>query len=343
MKRMKRIFVVALLIYCSSIKIFSQIYIRNLSNNEGVPYARILNSNGMLIGVTDINGYIPKLEFRDKSPLTIQHLSYIEKKVRQQDFNQDIFLEEKKIDLNECIVTAKRPDYLRLRTYYRSIQHNDSIVKYYEDGVIDFYIKVKNRKVVERHILAFREFQNETLLSKEKKRVNMVVDKYTYTPYLKNRSLIQDLSKNKYDLDINTGKISKDDIEVAIESIDNFRKIRSVSYDALAERGGEKVTSLFGFKTILSKHLLTENYVLNDDKSYLNLLNSMRYRLLYYKHKKDPYLQRVELNDELYVLSKVYVSKNKMKQELRDSTNIIKIQEVEDYLAIKRASEIIKK
>ena len=39
--------------------------------------------------------------------------------------------------LQDVNITGTRPHYVRLKGYYRSYQTNDSIMKYYNDGIVE--------------------------------------------------------------------------------------------------------------------------------------------------------------------------------------------------------------
>ena len=51
------------------------------------------------------------------------------------------------IKLQDVTISSQRPKFVRLKGYYRSYQHNDSVLKYYVDGIVEYYINLKNEKV----------------------------------------------------------------------------------------------------------------------------------------------------------------------------------------------------
>ncbi len=319
---MKRISLLISLMLLNSVLLLAQSHLRDSKTKEPIPYARILNHQGMLIAVSDIEGRIPKLKLT-KDSVSIEHIAYISKKLSVQELNEDVFLEEKSIPLNECLVTAKKVDYLRLRTYYRSLQLNDSITKYACEGIMDFYIKLSNHKV-KRVLRAESIYQNKELIAKDKQRTNMVSDRYTAQPYLEKHTLLELCQeKKKYDYADSTGLIYKKDIPMAVVSRDSLAKVCRIDYDNLAEYGGEKSITLFGYTTRLVKVLGTENFLIKQSStpSYKDLINSSKYRMIYYKHKKDKHWQRCEITDELYVLERELLSKEEMKEALKKTFN----------------------
>ncbi len=51
------------------------------------------------------------------------------------------------VKLQDVTINGKQPKFVRLKGYFRSYQHNDSLLKYYEDGIVEYYINLKNEKV----------------------------------------------------------------------------------------------------------------------------------------------------------------------------------------------------
>ena len=75
-------------------------------------------------------------------------------------------------------------------------------MKYFRDGYLDFFINPKH-KDVERLVIKVRNFQNDSLIDKDKERANTFVDKYIYTPNLDGLTLMETLKKEgwKYNTD----------------------------------------------------------------------------------------------------------------------------------------------
>ena len=65
-------------------------------------------------------------------------------------------------------VTGTRPHYVRLKGYYRSYQTNDSIMKYYNDGIVEYYINLKNGKT-DLCSYSNRNLHNSKLIAEDKK------------------------------------------------------------------------------------------------------------------------------------------------------------------------------
>ncbi len=277
--------------------------------------AQILNNKGAVVGTTDIEGNLPQ-DLNDEV-VTIQHIAYNPENVKSSLFKKDtpIYLTPIEYQLDAVTVTSKNREYIHLRTYFRSYQLNDSCMKYFRDGYLDFFINPKH-KDVERLVIKVRNFQNDSLIDKDKERANTLVDKYIYTPNLDGLTLMETLKKEgwKYNTDsINSRLLLNETVGGAIR-IDTIQKVLRVEYDVLATKGKNPKT-LFGYTTRLENFYQTENYIYNSEyQSYMDLINRKSYRKLFFSHKKDSKEQMIEIFDELYVLEHKYITKDEMKQ-----------------------------
>lgn len=127
--------------------------------------------------------------------------------------------------MNAVTVTAENREYIHLRTYFRSYQLNDSCMKYFRDGYLDFFINPKH-KDVERLVIKVRNFQNDSLIDKDKKRANTLVDKYIYTPNLDGLTLMETLKKEgwKYNADSIDSRLRLNEMVGGAIRIDTIQK-----------------------------------------------------------------------------------------------------------------------
>lgn len=100
--------------------------------------------------------------------------------------------------LEDVNVTGNRPHFIRLKGYYRSYQTNDSVMKYFNDGIVEYYINLKNGKT-DLNAYSKRNLHNSRLVSEDKKRAFMVSDKGTFRPWPEEKTLIEQYRK-KYQL-----------------------------------------------------------------------------------------------------------------------------------------------
>lgn len=316
----KIIFTLVMVLMLSGTTAFPQyvpgnVYVVDEVDGKAVPYAQIVDEKGVTVGFTDERGALPRNINEGK--VTVQHLSYLPKEVERSDLGNDtcIRLTPRKYSLAEVTVAPKDNDYIHLRTYFRSYQLNDSCLKYFKDGFADFFIKLKGKKV-KRVVSLARVLENEKLMSVDKKRANMLVDKYITTPYLEKYTLLERLKKEGcgYQADSTLAYLWRDEARVGVVKKDTANHLCTVAYDAL-ENKGERKGTLFGYTTRLVDNYQTEVYKDAGDvyKSYIDLICKRGYRKLFYKHKKDAKEQMVEVVDELYVLNGECVSADRMK------------------------------
>ncbi len=297
-----------------------EVYVVDETDGGIVPYARITNEKGVTIGFTDGHGAFPGKDIGE-GKITVQHLAYLPKEVKGSQLGDGtlIRLTPRNYVLGEVKITPKDNDYIHLRTYFRSYQLNDSCLKYFKDGFADFFIKLKGKKV-KRVVSQSRVLENERLMSEDKKRANMLVDKYITTPYLEKSTLLEGLKEDGCvcQPDSALAFLYRDGAKVGVIKEDTVNGVCAVTYDAL-ENKGEKKGSLFGYTTRLVYNYQTEVYKdASEYKSYIDLICKRGYRKLFYKHKKDAKEQMIEVVDELYVLKGECVSADRMKELVSD-------------------------
>lgn len=295
--------------------LFCQTLVVDSDNHQPIPYAQIVNSRGVTVGVTDANGTFPS--DLDSGKVTIMHVAYYPKEVVCQMLGDGskILLEPRSYSLDELEVSVKQNDYVHLKTYFRSYQQNDSCLKYYKDGFADFFVRLKNKKI-KRYVSHPRVLENRNLTEKDRARGAAMVDKYIATPYLEKQTLAERLEHGGWNFckDSLFCTLSHDGKQYGAVRLDTVGHTCVCTYDVLAEEG-ERNGSLFGFTSRLTDFLQTETYSLRDGvPSYMDLVNMRNYRKIFYKYKKDLREQMVEVVDELYVLDREYLSSEEMKK-----------------------------
>lgn len=307
-------FAILLLLLFVSLNVSGQAVLLDKTTGQRISYAQILNSKGAVIGTTDIDGTLPQ-DLNDEV-VTIQHIAYKPKSVKSSLFKEDIpiYLNPIEYQLNAVTVTAKNREYIHLKTYFRSYQLNDSCMKYFRDGYLDFFIDTKH-KDAERFAIKIRNFQNDSLIDMDKERANTLVDKYIYTPSLDGLTLMERLKKEgwKFTTDSIDSRLRLNEVVGGAIRIDTIQRVLRVEYDVLATKKKTPKT-LFGYTTRLENYYQTENYIYNPEyQSYMDLINRKNYRKLFFSHKKDIKEQMIEIIDELYVLEHEYITKDEMK------------------------------
>ena len=304
-------------------KLYAQITVLDEKDHSPVSFAQIINSNGAIIGATDASGKLSDLSTKDNI-IFIQHIAYQTKEININKLakKKDIYLSPCIYNIDAVTVKAPKADYVYLKGYYRSYQLNDSCLKYYEDGIVEFYIPLKGKNV-ERKILEYRTLKNKGLTEKDKIRKFHVSDIHISLPYLEKKTLIQNV-KNKYQSEKDSANyipLLFNNSPVGMIKKDTILKTCRIELDILATEKKQTLT-LFGYTTRLAAGYDTETYKLKKDYySQTDLLNKKDYRKIYYKYKKDQKEQQIEVINELYILSHSYKTKDKVKEELRQTEN----------------------
>ncbi len=170
-----------------------QTHIIDKQDHSPIPFAQLFSEGGRLVGTSNINGIIDvsnlsKFVYKSTNVIYIQHISYNNLSVPYDSLkNTDtLYLNEKPVFLPEVTVTAKsaKPDILVLKGYFRSYQLEDSVPKYYVDGIVEYFISLKNKKPLKMKVLDHRSYRNEELVKKEKQRAYMVSMVSAGVPYI---------------------------------------------------------------------------------------------------------------------------------------------------------------
>ncbi len=222
-----------------------------------VGYATVYDANGTVIGHSDMGGYI---HLEKDSEYHISHISY---EPRSLVYKEDsiIFLSPSSHELSEVNVTAKKKKYYHCKVYFRSIEHVDSCLKYYMDGIREFYIDTKSKKVHCGNIET-KYFMSKRNDIAQKKRSMMMGDRYMALPFLDKNTLYEETMRDKK-RKIESGIVYADSIPIGNCEVFSDKNEMVLSIDALYPKNS-LVTNLFGYTQVLSKHNKTEIYRYDD-------------------------------------------------------------------------------
>ena len=249
------------------------------------------------------------------------HISHISYEPRSLVYNDDgiIFLSPSSYELSEVNVTAKKKKYYHCKVYFRSIEHVDSCLKYYMDGIREFFIDTKSKKVHCGNIET-KYFMSKRKDIAQKKRSLMMSDRYMALPFLDKNTLYEETMRDKK-RKIESGIVYADSIPIGNCEVFSDKNEMVLSIDALYPKKS-LVTNLFGYTQVLSKHNKTEIYRYDDFNapSVFNLKSSNSYRHLTLTHKKENHVRDIDVEDEFYVVEYEYtdtkeLSSSKVLQE----------------------------
>ena len=301
-KQSMKYFIIVQILFLICLEGFAQhVLLADSITKIPVSYASVYDDNGTVIGRSDIGGYInlqKGLEYH------ISHISYEPKCVI---FNEDsiILLSPSSYKLSEVGVTAKKKKYYHCKVYFRSIEHVDSCLKYCMDGIREFYIDTKSKKVHCGNVVT-NYFMSKRQDIAQKNRSMMIGDKYMALPFLDKNTLYEEAMRDKK-RNIQSGVVYADTVSIGSCEVFPDKDEMLLSVDALWPKS-TLVMNLFGYTQVLSKHNKTELYRYDDFNApcVFNLKSSNSYRHLTLTHKKENLVRDIDVEDVFYVVEYEY-------------------------------------
>ena len=308
---MKKIIFTILFVFISIEMYAWQVKLADSITKSPVSFATVYDAKGTVIGRSDMGGYI---NLQEGVEYHISHIGYVPKRIV---YNEDsiILLSPSSYKLSGVTATAKRKKYYHCKMYFRSIEHVDSCLKYYMDGIREFYINTKNKKVHCGNVVT-NNFMSKRKDIAQKKRSMMIGDKYIALPFLDKSTLYEETMRDKK-RNIKSGIVYADSISIGSCELLTDKNEMLLSIDALWPKNA-LVTNLFGYEQVLSKYNKTELYQYNDldAPSVFNLKSSNSYRHLTLTHKKENIVRDIDVEDIFYVVEYEYTDT----KELSSST-----------------------
>jgi len=278
-----------------------QVMLADSITKNPVCYATVYDANGTVIGRSDMGGYI---NLQKGFEYHISHISYEPKSFVYND-DSIIFLSPSFYTISEVSVTAKKRKYYHCKVFFRSIEHVDSCLKYYMDGIREFFIDTKSKKVHCGNVVT-NYFMSKRQDIAQKKRSMMIGDRYMALPFLDKNTLYEETMRDKK-RNIESGIVYADSISIGSCKVCSDNSEMLLSVDALWPKS-TLVMNLFGYTQVLSKHNKTELYRYNDfdAPSVFNLKSSNSYRHLTLTHKKEDIIRDIDVEDMFYVVEYEY-------------------------------------
>jgi hypothetical protein len=293
---MKKTIFTILLTFISVEMLAQQVMLADSITKNPVCYATVYDANGTVIGRSDMGGYI---KLQKGFEYNISHIGYEPKSFVYND-DSIIFLSPSSYKLSEVNITARKKKYYHCKVFFRSIEHVDSCLKYYMDGIREFYIDTKSKKVHCGNIETYY-FMSKRKDIAQKKRSMMIGDRYMALPFLDKNTLYEETMRDKK-RNIESGIVYADSISIGSCKVRSDNSEMLLSIDALWPKNS-LVTNLFGYTQVLSKYNKTELYRYNDfdAPSVFNLKSSNSYRHLTLTHKKEDIISDIDVEDMVYV------------------------------------------
>ena len=278
-----------------------QVMLADSITKNPVCYATVYDANGTVIGRSDMGGCI---NLQKGFEYHISHISYEPKSFVYND-DSIIFLSPSFYTISEVSVTAKKRKYYHCKVFFRSIEHVDSCLKYYMDGIREFFIDTKSKKVHYGNVET-NYFMSKRQDIAQKKRSMIIGDRYIALPFLDKNTLYEETMRDKK-RNIESGIVYADSISIGSCEIRSDNSEMLLSIDALWPKNS-LVTNLFGYTQVLSQYNKTELYRYNDfdAPSVFNLKSSNSYRHLTLTHKKENLVRDIDVEDMFYVVEYEY-------------------------------------
>jgi len=309
---MKKYFILILFII-GICRTYSQIPIVDAETNESIPFVEIYTLNGDIIGITNIGGLLDRellSLIKEKDSISFNHLSYKENLLAVEDVLnfREIRLTPEKNLLQEVTLIGKRKKiktFLKLKGYYRNYQTNDNEVKYFTDGIVEYYIPLNNKNKIWNRRIQERSFVNKKLEKEEKKRLKTVVMTIAGPPRPDKRFTKSFLEKEHYTFaheNKETQSISLNGIKKGIVGKNPDNKTTSLQIQ-LISKDQPKEYKLFGYHSVIENHLGFSVYNTTSPDSLNNkkLIYHKEIRKLRFKHKKDKEYQYIEGYHEFFI------------------------------------------
>ena len=300
-------FILAQILFLTSLVGYAQqVMLADSITQNPVCYATVYDANGTVIGRSDMGGCI---NLQKGFEYHISHISYEPKSFVYND-DSIIFLSPSFYTISEVSVTAKKKKYYHCKVFFRSIEHVDSCLKYYMDGIREFYIDTKSRKVHCGNVVT-NYFMSKRQDIAQKKRSMMISDRYMALPFLDKYTLYEEIMRDKK-RNIESGIVYADSISIGSCKVRSDNSEMLLSIDALWPKNS-LVTNLFGYTQVLSKYNKTELYRYNDfdAPSVFDLKSSNSYRHLTLTHKKESLVRDIDVEDVFYVVEYEYTDTRK--------------------------------
>jgi hypothetical protein len=292
--------------------IYSQHSIKDAISLESVPFVEIYSDTGNLIGSTDVDGLLSKdlvnkIIVSNAKSLTFVNSFYQNKVVTIDDFyNSTVFKMNPIVnELKEVVVSNKKDknQYLVLKTYVRSLQINNNRVHYFMDGIVEYYISLKTRKVKLKFI-SNRSFENKSIPQLKEKGLSKVYFQIVGAPMLS--ELLDYNSLNE------SYGLQKSVVDVKIKSKDDNSLKGSLYLNpngtsltlGIVTDDKPKVMKGLGVENILNNYTINSLFSNKEfeDIGFDSLLYFKEARNYDIKAKKDKVTQKVDATHEVFVL-----------------------------------------
>ena len=309
---MKNIIIFSFIVFFINLK--SQV---RFISEFGQPVAGVkcLSQKGLVLAVSDIDGKINtaiiQKEFNptEKDSIEIVHSDFESKNTTWDNLShsKEINLDHVK-NIEPIVIIAKSTGILKIKTYFISYQLIDNTPQSFSDGIIEYYISLPNKKLINYNIIENRVFKNSSFIEE----FNIKKGKTTFNigssilPFNFNEELILN-SWDRFHIENNKTIMLKNQNIGNINVGDSQSDIYIEFYTP--QRVNE--SSLLGMKSIVDNYSISESFSSKDYNSIGKLKNLSKYYRSSITQKKITI--KYELIQNLKVLETKIISKENFK------------------------------
>lgn len=322
---MKKQNILSFFLFTFYISVNAQLQFFN-NNNSPISNVKIFSKEGRILANSNLRGEIniSKINFPTKDSIEIYHSNYISKKMIWDEIKtkSKIYLNPDTVTKLEGIVLiGKKPEYLILKGYFISYQIIDDVALSFSDGIIEYYINLNKKKVVESRIIESRIFKNnDSIKAFSKRKGNSTFNILSTIPPFSFHEEVLLNEWHNYKINSNGNIKNKNDIIGRITTTNNNTSEFTIEYYSPQNT---KKTSILGITSIIKNKTISEKF--NSSSPDIEKISSLGK----YYHS-DITKKNVSINYELiqdfYITENKYLSKEKFKNYIKkvkkEPTNI---------------------
>jgi hypothetical protein len=301
-------------------KNYAQLQFLNIETEEPISNVKVFNRNGNILGISNIKGNIKSKVYEIKksdslsifhSDFTVENLTYKELVDREK-----IFLKPTQIkNLEQVLITGKKPRYLKITGYFLSYQLIDNLAQSFSDGIIEYYIDLKRNKIKTYNIKDSRLFKNKKWIKElEKKKSNVIS---LLGSNILHFNFSEEILLNEWE---DRSKKFKDILnknEVGAFHSDTTSSVLTIEY--YTPQNPRRI-SFLGLETVVDHYLIREKFISKTPD--IEKLESVS---KYYSSKLKKKDQEIDyqLEQDFYVIDFNYLNKEQYKLETEQLNQIL--------------------
>jgi hypothetical protein len=308
-------FVLLLCMFGVSSAVKSQVRILDEETKKPVPFATV-TEKAQLVCYSDTAGCI-KLPTDGNAEITIQDVAYQTYEGKVKDVPKEVILKPLNYNLNDIEVKASHPDYIQLKGYFRNYEvnseKNDSTLKCYADGIVEYFIPI-NGGGVKHRLIEYRSFRKKSSQDKDSTSMMNSLDLFgTKVPKMSSDEPFPKETKfSKYQI-TNDGRLMVKDVLAGTVRTDSLHR-KLMSINMLAPRDKYSL-SIFGLVSVAWYKDIRTVYakMKNNSFSWSGFISQSEYQKWEAKVRKKHDII-VDEYSEFYVQEHDYVSKDDVKK-----------------------------